>query len=46
MHKGPQVITTFQSKKERSASDGIAELMRSGVVDNTRKTLNRGKTVA
>jgi acyl-CoA hydrolase/GNAT superfamily N-acetyltransferase len=27
-------------------SDGIAELMRTGVVDNSRKTLNRGKTVA
>jgi acyl-CoA hydrolase/ribosomal protein S18 acetylase RimI-like enzyme len=27
-------------------SDGIAELLRRGVVDNTRKPLNRGKTVA
>lgn len=27
-------------------SDGIAELMRLGVVDNSRKDLNRGKTVA
>lgn len=26
--------------------DGIADLMRRGVVDNTRKTLDRGKTVA
>jgi acyl-CoA hydrolase/GNAT superfamily N-acetyltransferase len=27
-------------------SDGIIELMKKGVVDNSRKTLNRGKTVA
>lgn len=27
-------------------SDGIAELMKKGVVDNSKKTLNRGKTVA
>ncbi len=27
-------------------TDGIAELMRAGVIDNTRKDLNRGKTVA
>jgi acyl-CoA hydrolase/GNAT superfamily N-acetyltransferase len=27
-------------------TDGIADLMRRGVVDNSRKTLNRGKTVA
>ncbi len=27
-------------------SDGIAELMRKGVIDNSRKALNRGKTVA
>lgn len=27
-------------------TDGIVELMRSGVVDNSRKTINRGKTVA
>ena len=27
-------------------SDGIVDLMRKGVVDNTMKTLNRGKTVA
>lgn len=27
-------------------SEGIVELMRNGVVDNSRKTLNRGKTVA
>ncbi len=27
-------------------SDGIAELMKRGVIDNTRKTLNRDKTVA
>ncbi|MBP8697137.1 MAG: GNAT family N-acetyltransferase [Syntrophobacterales bacterium] len=27
-------------------SDGIVELMRQGVVDNSRKTVNRGKTVA
>ena len=27
-------------------SDGIVELMRTGVIDNTRKDLNRGKTVA
>lgn len=27
-------------------SDGIAELMKKGVIDNTRKTINRGKSVA
>ena len=27
-------------------SDGIVDLMKSGVIDNSRKTLNRGKTVA
>jgi len=27
-------------------SDGIVDLMRRGVIDNSRKTLNRGKTVA
>ncbi len=27
-------------------SDGIVELMKKGVIDNSRKTLNRGKTVA
>lgn len=27
-------------------SDGIVELMKKGVVDNTRKSINRGKTVA
>ncbi len=27
-------------------SDGIVELMKAGVVDNTRKTIDRGKTVA
>ncbi len=27
-------------------SDGVAELMNQGVVDNSRKTINRGKTVA
>ncbi len=27
-------------------SDGIVDLIRAGVVDNTRKTVNRGKTVA
>ncbi len=27
-------------------SDGIVDLMKRGVIDNTRKTLNRGKTVA
>jgi acyl-CoA hydrolase/GNAT superfamily N-acetyltransferase len=27
-------------------SDGIAELMKAGVIDNTRKSINRGKTVA
>jgi len=27
-------------------SDGIVELMKQGVIDNTRKTVNRGKTVA
>ncbi|HEX8948647.1 MAG TPA: GNAT family N-acetyltransferase [Dissulfurispiraceae bacterium] len=27
-------------------TDGIVELMKSGVIDNTRKELNRGKTVA
>jgi acyl-CoA hydrolase/GNAT superfamily N-acetyltransferase len=27
-------------------SDGIVQLMKSGVIDNSRKTINRGKTVA
>lgn len=27
-------------------SDGIAELMKKGVIDNTKKTINRGKSVA
>jgi len=27
-------------------TDGLAELMKKGVIDNSRKTLNRGKTVA
>ncbi len=27
-------------------SDGIVDLMRAGVVDNSRKTINRGKTIA
>ena len=27
-------------------SDGIVELMKSGVIDNSRKTINRGKTIA
>lgn len=27
-------------------SDGILELMKSGVIDNSRKTINRGKTIA
>jgi acyl-CoA hydrolase/RimJ/RimL family protein N-acetyltransferase len=27
-------------------TDGIVELMKKGVIDNTRKTINRGKTVA
>ena len=45
------VLSNLQGKKHLGIhteliSDGIVELMRKGVVDNSRKTVNRGKTVA
>ena len=45
------ILSSLSGKKNLGVhsellSDGIAELMKSGVVDNSVKTLNRGKTVA
>jgi acyl-CoA hydrolase/GNAT superfamily N-acetyltransferase len=45
------VLSSLHDKKQLGVhtellSDGIIELMKRGVVDNTRKTINRGKTVA
>jgi acyl-CoA hydrolase/RimJ/RimL family protein N-acetyltransferase len=45
------VMSNLQGKKHLGVhtellTSGIVELMKSGVVDNSRKTLNRGKTVA
>jgi acyl-CoA hydrolase/GNAT superfamily N-acetyltransferase len=45
------IITALKSKKHLGVhtellSDGIVELMKAGVVDNSRKTINQGKTVA
>jgi acyl-CoA hydrolase/GNAT superfamily N-acetyltransferase len=45
------VMTALRGKKHLGVhsellSDGIVELMKLGVVDNSRKTLDRGKTVA
>jgi acyl-CoA hydrolase/GNAT superfamily N-acetyltransferase len=48
----PNAILSSLSEREHLGvhtelmSDGIADLMRKGVIDNTRKTLERGKTVA
>lgn len=45
------ILANLQDKKHLGVhtelvSDGIVELIKSGVIDNTRKTLDRGKTVA
>jgi RimJ/RimL family protein N-acetyltransferase len=45
------ILSSLKNKKHLGIhtelfSDGIAALMQQGVIDNTRKTLNRGKTVA
>ena len=45
------ILSHLKGKKDLGVhtelfSDGIADLMRCGVVNNTRKTLHRGKTVA
>ena len=45
------ILSNLRDKKHLGVhtellTDGIAELMKEGIVDNTRKSLNRGKTVA
>ena len=45
------ILASFSDKKNLGVhtellTDGVAELMEKGVVDNKRKTVNRGKTVA
>ncbi len=45
------ILSNLKDKKNLGVhteliSDGIVELMKEGVVDNTKKTINRGKTVA
>ena len=45
------ILANFGSKNNLGAhsellTDGMVELMKKGVIDNSRKTLNRGKTVA
>ncbi|MFH1227732.1 MAG: GNAT family N-acetyltransferase [Planctomycetota bacterium] len=45
------ILSSLNNKKHLGVhtellSDGIVELMKSGVVDNSRKSLNQGKTVA
>ena len=45
------ILSNLEDKKHLGVhtellSDGIVNLIRKGVIDNTRKTLNRGKTVA
>jgi len=45
------ILANLQDKKHLGVhtelvSDGIVELIKSGVIDNTRKTIDRGKTVA
>ena len=45
------ILSNFSDKKNLGVhtellTDGIVELMKKGVIDNSRKTLNRGKTVA
>jgi acyl-CoA hydrolase/GNAT superfamily N-acetyltransferase len=46
-----QILSHLQDKKHLGVhtellSDGIVELMQQGVIDNSKKTINRGKTVA
>ncbi len=45
------IVSSFRNKKHLGIhtellNDGIAELMKTGVVDNTEKSINRGKTIA
>ena len=45
------ILSNLETKKHLGVltellSDGLVELMKKGVVDNTKKTVNRGKTVA
>ncbi len=45
------ILSNLENKKHLGVltellSDGLVELMKKGVVDNTKKTVNRGKTVA
>ncbi len=45
------ILSSLDNKKNLGVhtellTDGVVELMKKGVVDNTRKTVNRGKTVA
>ena len=45
------ILSNLESKRHLGIhtellSDGIVELMKKGVVDNTRKSINRGKTIA
>ena len=45
------ILSNLEAKKHLGVltellSDGLVELMKKGVVDNTKKTVNRGKTVA
>jgi len=45
------ILSSLRDKKHLGIhtdllSDGLLELMNSGVVDNSRKTINRGKTIA
>lgn len=45
------ILANLESKKHLGVhtellADGIANLMKKGVIDNSRKTINRGKTVA
>jgi len=45
------ILDSFQGKKHLGVhtellTDGVMELMKQGVIDNSRKTRNRGKTVA
>ena len=45
------ILSNLRTKKHLGIhtellSDGVVELMKDGVIDNTKKTINRGKTVA
>jgi len=45
------ILSNLESKRHLGVhtelmSDGVAELMKKGVIDNSRKSINRGKTVA